>query len=125
MPLQRGTVRERIQQRAGQRKGERGNRALPTQTLRIAGLDVSAWKPPIPAGVDAPLILFSHGFHGCNTQSTFLMSTFAKAGYLVIAPNHKDAVCGGGLRALLSARPEESFQRSSVVERQNVSRAPR
>src|SRR5207247_10054345 len=74
VPLQRGTVRERIQQRAGQRKGERGNSALPTQTTRIAGIDVAAWKPPIPAGVDAPLILFSHGFHGCNTQSTFLMS---------------------------------------------------
>jgi predicted dienelactone hydrolase len=38
------------------------------------------------------------------------MSAFATAGYLVIAPNHKDAICGGGLGAFLSAKPEESFR---------------
>jgi predicted dienelactone hydrolase len=54
----------------------------------------------------APLILFSHGFHGCNTQSTFLMEALAKAGYLLMAPNHKDATCGGGLLE----RPEQPFQ---------------
>jgi len=38
------------------------------------------------------------------------MAAFAEAGYLAIVPNHNDAICGGGLSAFLSARPEESFR---------------
>ena len=41
-------------------------------------------------------LVFSHGFHGCATQSTFLMQAFADAGYIVFAPNHRDATCNGG-----------------------------
>jgi len=108
-PLQRGTIRERIQQRAGQRPVKRGQRALPKQTLKMAGLDVAVWTPSVRTGAKLPLILFSHGLHGCNTQSTFLMAAFAEAGYLVIAPNHNDAICGGGLKTFPSARPEESL----------------
>jgi pimeloyl-ACP methyl ester carboxylesterase len=55
--------------------------------------DVAVWRPP--SGGPAPLIVFSHGYRGCNTQSVFLTSGLAAAGYLVVAPNHDDAVCGG------------------------------
>jgi hypothetical protein len=34
------------------------------------------------------------------------MTALANAGYLVMSPNHKDAICAGFLRQ----RPEESFQ---------------
>jgi predicted dienelactone hydrolase len=40
-----------------------------------------------------PLILFSHGFGGCGTQSIFFMEALARAGYIVVAPDHKDARC--------------------------------
>jgi predicted dienelactone hydrolase len=42
------------------------------------------------------VIIFSHGLHGCATQSGFLMEAFAAAGYLVFAPDHRDAGCRGG-----------------------------
>lgn len=40
-----------------------------------------------------PLILFSHGFGGCSTQSLFLVESLASVGYIVAAPNHSDAKC--------------------------------
>jgi predicted dienelactone hydrolase len=55
------------------------------------------------------VIVFSHGFHGCATQSRFLMEAFANAGYLVLAPNHHDATCRGG-GASWSDKPETPFQ---------------
>jgi predicted dienelactone hydrolase len=56
--------------------------------IKVAGRDVAVWRPlgTAPA-IGHPLILFSHGFGGCNTQSEFLMHALAKAGYLVLAPN--------------------------------------
>jgi predicted dienelactone hydrolase len=56
----------------------------------IAGLDVAVWEPRQRAGC-VPLVLFSHGFHGRNTQSAVLARAMADAGYLVMAPNHRDA----------------------------------
>lgn len=55
--------------------------------------------------------MFSHGFHGCSTQSRFLMEAFAGAGYLVVAPNHRDATCHGG-EATWTGRPEVSFKQA-------------
>jgi predicted dienelactone hydrolase len=55
----------------------------------IAGLSVAVWKPSTQR--KAPLILFSHGFHGSNLQSKFLARHLASAGYFVFAPNHEDA----------------------------------
>jgi len=75
------------------------------ETHQIAGISVAIWRPAQTA-LPAPLILFSHGYHGCNTQSTFLMEALANAGYLLMAPNHKDAICNGGL----FERPEQPFQ---------------
>src|SRR5437867_970644 len=66
-PLQRETVRERIREKLEEKKGEgRANRAAtaPSETRQIAGLSVAIWKPN-GRGLRSPLIVFSHGFHGC------------------------------------------------------------
>jgi predicted dienelactone hydrolase len=96
-----------------------------TTHITIAKRDVAIWKPTgtAPAG-GFPVILFSHGFGGCNTQSTFLMEAFAQAGYLVLAPNHQDARCGRHqqddeagwypgkmLSGRSGSRPEEPFRK--------------
>jgi predicted dienelactone hydrolase len=63
---------------------------------KIDGRDVAIWKPAgMAPDAGYPLIVFSHGFGGCNTQSAFLVEALADAGYLVLAPNHDDASCGG------------------------------
>src|ERR1700759_2632687 len=67
------------------------------QTIRLAGLKGAVWSDPANANTKQPVIVFSHGFHGCATQSRFLMEALAAAGYLVAAPNHRDATCNGGL----------------------------
>jgi len=78
--------------------------------LRVAGRDVALWKPGTAApAAGYPLVVFSHGYGGCNTQSVFLMEALAKAGYLVLAPNHKDAHCGTADRSASLGRPEEPF----------------
>lgn len=64
------------------------------QRLKLAGEDVYLWSNG--SAQAQPVIIFSHGFHGCATQSRFLMEAFAAAGYLVFAPNHADAACNGG-----------------------------
>jgi len=79
------------------------------ETVRLAGLSVEVWSHPAGANVPQPTLLFSHGFHGCSTQSRFLMEAFAEAGYLVLAPNHRDATCHGG-EAGWAERPELPFQ---------------
>jgi predicted dienelactone hydrolase len=61
------------------------------ETVQLAGLQCSLWKPP-PAAGRAPLVVFSHGFHGNRNQSTFLTAALARAGYFVVAPNHRDAM---------------------------------
>jgi len=40
-----------------------------------------------------PLVVFSHGFGGCGTQSVFFTEALARAGYVVVAPDHKDSKC--------------------------------
>ena len=77
-------------------------------SLSIAGLAVTEWEGDAPAAGALPVVVFSHGFHGCAIQSRFLMRAFAEAGYLVFAPNHRDAVCGGGAGSLFD-RPQVPF----------------
>lgn len=81
--------------------------------VTLQGLDVAVWMPSgVAPSAGYPLIVFSHGFGGCNTQSTFLMEALAQAGYLVVAPNHADARCGTARRnGTMARRPEEPFQR--------------
>jgi predicted dienelactone hydrolase len=76
--------------------------------LVIAGIKTVTWESASPAQQARPLIVFSHGFHGCATQSRFLMKALASAGYFVIAPNHRDATCGG--QASWSDKPAISFK---------------
>jgi predicted dienelactone hydrolase len=78
------------------------------EKLRVAGLEVMAWIPQPGTPGPWPVIIFSHGFHGCSTQSKFLMRGLADAGYAAFAPNHKDAACRN-LRAWFN-RPEEPFR---------------
>ena len=40
-----------------------------------------------------PLVVFSHGFAGCGIQSIFITEQLARHGYVVAAPDHKDALC--------------------------------
>src|SRR5438552_11556781 len=80
------------------------------QNITIAGLQVTVWGSGADGAVRKPVIIFSHGFHGCATQSRFLMEAFASAGYLVFAPNHKDATCKGG-EARWTGKPEAPFGR--------------
>jgi predicted dienelactone hydrolase len=58
----------------------------------------------------APLVIFSHGYRGTPAQSVPLMQAMADAGYLVIAPKHRDAIDGGHLGEKLSigfGRPQD------------------
>jgi predicted dienelactone hydrolase len=83
--------------------------------ISIGGRDVAVWKPAgaAPDGGSA-LVVFSHGFGGCNTQSVFLMEALANTGYLVVAPNHGDASCGSAHHARSAGwRPEEPFQKAA------------
>lgn len=80
----------------------------------IAGLKVAIWSPQYEHGA-MPLVVFSHGFSGINIQSAPLMKALANAGYLVLAPNHKDAFTNRGnigkLQAPLS-KPGEWNERA-------------
>ena len=94
--------RERIQQRIAQKQS---NSPYPEPLKeQISNLQVAVW-PAQNTSEPAPLIVFSHGFHGKNTQSQSLMNALASAGYMVFAPNHKDAMGGG-----TSLKPDISFQ---------------
>ena len=66
------------------------------RAAKLAGMDVTVWSPKSEDVGGLPVIVFSHGFHGCATQSRFLMEAFASGGYLVLAPNHRDATCNRG-----------------------------
>jgi len=57
---------------------------------------VSPLAPDAPVancGAKYPLVLFSHGYGGCGTQSTYFTEAIARAGYIVVAPDHKDSQC--------------------------------
>lgn len=80
------------------------------QQVVLAGMDVTVWSEGTAGSTPRPVIIFSHGFHGCATQSRFLMKALASAGYLVFAPNHSDAACNGG-KSNWTDRPDLPFQR--------------
>jgi predicted dienelactone hydrolase len=82
--------------------------AAQDQTLQIGGRDVDVWRPRGATSGRQPVIIFSHGFGGCGTQSKFLTEGLAERGYWVFAPNHKDARCGPGRGGAMS-RPEAPF----------------
>lgn len=63
----------------------------------LGGVPVDLWSSDDGDPRPRPVIVFSHGFLGCATQSRFLTEGMAAAGYLVVAPNHRDATCRGGM----------------------------
>jgi len=81
------------------------------EKLTLGGRSVVVWRPASAPGTKAPLVIFSHGFGGCATQSTFLTEALASRGYFVVAPQHQDARCGGVQQSgRARSRPEEPFQ---------------
>jgi pimeloyl-ACP methyl ester carboxylesterase len=99
----RDLIRERFQRRMERINGGQ------LQKTDIGGLSVSYWLPPVVPGEVAakPLVIFSHGFHGCAGQSIFLMKAMADAGYIVVAPEHADSSCWTGADHI--GKPEERF----------------
>jgi predicted dienelactone hydrolase len=95
-----GPLRDRLQQRGRQAHAD-------VSVMQMAGLKVAYWTPDEQAR-PAPMILFSHGFDGCKTQSVFLMQALANDGYIVMAPDHKDASCEGGG---FTHRPDAGFRK--------------
>jgi len=51
-----------------------------------------ALNAPVAECAQYPLVVFSHGFRGSSIQSIFLTEELARAGYIVIAPDHKDSL---------------------------------
>jgi len=92
-----------------------GRTTHPVTEITIAGRQVATWKPAgAPMADGYPVIVFSHGFTGCGTQSVFLTEALAQAGFLVLAPDHHDAACGPGhegrlFEKLSTVRSEEPF----------------
>jgi dienelactone hydrolase len=109
------SLRERLRARFG--KGGRTSDAWETRARQsgadvvvVSGRSVAVWRPQAAQQRAAPLILFSHGFHGCATQSTFLTAALAEHGYLVVAPVHADASCDKDGDASLASPPEKRFR---------------
>jgi predicted dienelactone hydrolase len=72
-----------------------GVAAAPARSAEVAvafdGVEAVLWTPDAIAG--APVVVFSHGISLCATQSRFLTEAAARAGYLVVAPQHADRNC--------------------------------
>jgi predicted dienelactone hydrolase len=106
-----GRLLDRLRNRGpGEKPGEASAKKSPLRQdvgklIEIAGLRVSVWEPPSDVPGPLPLVVFSHGFHGISTQSTFLTKALADNGYLVLAPNHKDSVDSGEFKL----RPDVGF----------------
>jgi dienelactone hydrolase len=84
---------------------------------------VAADAPPLAVCPHAPLVLFSHDYGGCALQSIFITEELARHGYVVAAPDHRDAGCPIGSAELKPLRtdkwflPPEEWNDQSDVER--------
>lgn len=110
--VQAQSIRDRL--RNNLRLGNSANNSSPPlegaceRNIKLANLDVAVWVPAnLSPENPAPIVLFSHGFHGKNSQSRFLTEALASDGYIVFAPNHQDAMGEGG-----PMRPQESFSKA-------------
>jgi predicted dienelactone hydrolase len=104
-----------------------GSGASAQQTVTLGGREVVVWSPPISRTGRQPVLVFSHGFGGCATQSKFMTEVLAAHGYWVFAPNHKDARCGGarsgGGRPDAPFRDPQSWSDRSFIDRRDDIRA--
>ncbi len=66
--------------------------AAPTNLPLAPGIglesDIAVENPPVSERSDQPLVVFSHGYQGINTQSVDLMEALASHGFVVAAPEH-------------------------------------
>lgn len=76
---------------------------------QLAGRSVFVWSPK-KNSPNTPVVFYSHGWRGLNNQSAPLMRSLAKAGYLVVAPNHTDALLG----ASAGDDPQVSFDEPTL-----------
>jgi len=60
--------------------------------VTLDGIEAVVWTPDAPVA-RAPVVVFSHGIALCATQSRYLTQAAARAGYLVVAPQHADRNC--------------------------------
>jgi predicted dienelactone hydrolase len=101
------------------------------QRMTLGGRNVVVWTLPTTPGVRSPVVVFSHGYLGCATQSKFLMEALASHGYWVVAPQHNDATCRGahsgqpraGSHRTPSFFKPEAWSDSSFVDRAEDVRA--
>ena len=81
--------------------------------INIEGRQVAMWKPAgTPPAEGYPLIVFSHGFTLCETDTEFMTGAWAQAGYFVLAPHHKDGSCAQTHAGKLFGKlklPEKTF----------------
>jgi predicted dienelactone hydrolase len=62
-----------------------------------------------------PMVVFSHVWTGCATQSTFFTEELARHGYVVAAPDHSDALCSAeGTLVPRFIAPDVSFSRPDL-----------
>jgi uncharacterized protein (TIGR03437 family) len=52
-----------------------------------------ALNAPPASCAQFPLVVFSHGWSGCGTQTVYLTEELARRGYIVAAPDHDDHGC--------------------------------
>ena len=93
---------------------------------QIGGIDVVVWTPSAVRSERLPVLMFSHALYMCPTQSRFLTSAVADAGYLVIAPRHSDSACHFSMWPnmwRMSAKPSPLWNDSDYRDRANDIRA--
>ena len=83
--------------------------------------EVAVEDPPVSQRSDQPLIVFSHGYQGINTQSVDLMEVLASHGFVVASPEHVGNSQGSSDdsfdEAAANRVPDVSFVIDSMIER--------
>ena len=89
-------------------------------STNIGGVDVVVWTPSSGARDHLAVVMFSHALYMCPTQSRYLTSALADAGYLVIAPKHTDSGCSFSMWPSIfrmSAKPSPLWNDSDYRDR--------
>jgi len=93
--------------------------------VTLAGRHTVYWEPTgAPQLEKQPLLLFSHGYGGCATQSKFLTEALARDGFWVFAPDHRDARCGHAINesggfSLRTFRTPEKWSDATFSDRRD------
>ena len=119
----RERIKERIQDRVQERAltprqdklSEHVANDKSFERTELAGVTVAIWYPKISAPY--PLVIFSHGFHGSDNQSIFLMKALASAGFMVVAPSHRDALNKGCAEAQANFAKVNDWSSSTYADR--------